>query len=210
MKDAAGKVCPPKGEAGKSAGEQFPFPGSDAGADVDGSVKKREVPDAPGAPDAPGQGKADGKAAGKAFPYPGDSGAGAARDGAGSESSSSGESSSNPDGGDQPKLEDKGSEGKKTRRAAAEKVQTPEERETEDLKVAKFYEDEGNLNAAYLRAKDAVEAQPDDSEAHFRLAEVAQKMKKKDEAVTEFQAYEKLDPDGVKIKKVKKALEELH
>lgn len=208
MKDAEGKVCPPKGDAGKSAGDQFPYPGSDAGANGGRAGKKSDAPEAPG--QGAGAGTAQGKSAGKAFPYPGDSGAGTASDGAGSSSSSSGESSSNPDDGDQPKLEDKGSEGKKSRRAAAEKVQTPEERETEDLKVAKFYEDDGNLNAAYLRAKDAVEAQPDDSEAHFRLAEIAQKMKKKDEAVTEFQAYEKLDPDGVKIKKVKKALEDLH
>lgn len=207
MKDAAGKICPPQGPAGKSTAEQFPYPGSDAGADVGGAGKKSDLP---GAPDAPGKGSAGGSTAGKEFPYPGDSGSGAAPEAPGSSSSSSGESSSNPGGADQPKLNDVGSEGKKTRRAPAEKVQTPEEREAEDLKVAKFYENDGNLNGAYLRAKDAVEAQPDDSEAHFRLAEIAQKMKKKDEAAAEFQAYEKLDPDGLEIKKVKKALQELH
>ena len=53
---------------------------------------------------------------------------------------------------------------------------------------------------AYLRAKDAVKTQPDYSAAHFALAEIAQKMKKKDEAIAEFQTYLKLDPDGEKAK----------
>jgi Tfp pilus assembly protein PilF len=66
-----------------------------------------------------------------------------------------------------------------------------------------------NYQGAYLRAKDAVQVQPDYSAAHFALAEIAQKMKKKDEAIAEYQAYLKLDPDGEKSKSAKKALADL-
>jgi Tfp pilus assembly protein PilF len=66
-----------------------------------------------------------------------------------------------------------------------------------------------NYQGAYLRAKDAVIVQPDYSLAHFTLAQVAQKMKKKDEAIAEYQLYLKLDPDGEKAKAAKQALAEL-
>jgi Tfp pilus assembly protein PilF len=90
-----------------------------------------------------------------------------------------------------------------------QKVQTDDERVDEDLKVAKFYMHDDNLQGAYLRAKDAVKVQPDYSAGHFALGEIAQKMKKKDEAIAEFQTYLKLDPDGEKAKSAQRALEEL-
>jgi Tfp pilus assembly protein PilF len=79
----------------------------------------------------------------------------------------------------------------------------------EDLSVAKFYMNDENYPGAYLRAKDAVGIQPDYSAAHFALAEIAQKMKKKDEAILEYQTYLKLDPDGEKAKAARKALADL-
>jgi Tfp pilus assembly protein PilF len=88
-------------------------------------------------------------------------------------------------------------------------VQTDDERVDEDLSVAKFYLNDENYQGAYLRAKDAVNIQPEYSAAHFVLAEIAQKMKKKDEAIAEFQTYLKLDPDGEKAKAAKKALADL-
>jgi Tfp pilus assembly protein PilF len=66
-----------------------------------------------------------------------------------------------------------------------------------------------NFQGAYLRAQDAVRVQPDYSATHFALAVIAQKMKKKDEAIAEFQTYLKLDPDGDKAKAARKALDEL-
>ena len=66
-----------------------------------------------------------------------------------------------------------------------------------------------NYQGAYLRAKDAVKVQPDYSLGHFALAQVAQKMKKKDEAIAEYQTYLKLDPEGEKAKAAQKALAEL-
>ena len=68
---------------------------------------------------------------------------------------------------------------------------------------------DGNLQGAYLRAQDAVKVQPDYSAAHFTLAQVAQKLKKKDEAIAEFKTYLKLDPDGEKKREAQKALDEL-
>lgn len=89
------------------------------------------------------------------------------------------------------------------------KVQTADQRVDEDLRVSKFYLDNDNLAGAYLRAKDAVRVEPDYSETHFMLAQVLEKMKKKDEAVAEYKTYLKMDPDGDRVKAVNKALAEL-
>jgi Tfp pilus assembly protein PilF len=88
-------------------------------------------------------------------------------------------------------------------------VQTDDERVDEDLTIARFYMGDGNLQGAYLRAKDAVKVQPDYSNAHFALAQVAQKLKKKDEAIAEFQTYLKLDPEGEKKREAHQALDQL-
>jgi len=85
----------------------------------------------------------------------------------------------------------------------------PEAREAEDLQVSHYYMTTGNFLAAYLRAQDAVKTIPDDPLAHFAIAESAQKLKKTDEAVREFQLYLKLDPDGEKAKAARRALEEI-
>ncbi len=90
-----------------------------------------------------------------------------------------------------------------------ENIQSDEERATEDLKVSKYYEQTGNLNAAYMRAKDAVKHQPNDPDTHFALAHIAQKLNKRDEAIAEFNTYIKLDPDGLSIKQAQKALSQL-
>jgi Tfp pilus assembly protein PilF len=90
------------------------------------------------------------------------------------------------------------------------KLQSDEEREAEDIKVARFYRDSGNLTGAYLRCKDAIKSQPDDPDAHFLLAEVARKLDKRDEAIAEFNALLKLDASPEQIKTAHKALSQLH
>jgi Tfp pilus assembly protein PilF len=90
------------------------------------------------------------------------------------------------------------------------KVESMSDRETEDLSVSKYYMSTGNIRGAYLRAQDAVKSVPDDPEAHFALAQSARKLNKKDEAVAEFNAYLKLEPDGQHAKAVHEALSELH
>ena len=60
-----------------------------------------------------------------------------------------------------------------------------------------------------MRTKDAVKVQPQAADAHLALAEVAQKLGKRDEAVTEYTKYLELDPDGNGAKAAKKGLENL-
>ena len=80
-------------------------------------------------------------------------------------------------------------------------------RELEDLDVSHYYITTGNFVAAYSRAEDALKLYPDDENAHFAVAVAAEKLKKHDEAVAEYQAYLKLAPDGEKAKQVARALQ---
>ncbi len=89
------------------------------------------------------------------------------------------------------------------------KPQTDDEREIEDLRVARFYRDKGNFNAVYLRSKDAIKIFPDDPEAHLMLAEAAQKLNKRDEAIAEYKAALQFDPTPEQKKTASHGLEEL-
>jgi tetratricopeptide (TPR) repeat protein len=198
------KPCtPPADTKQQSPAEQFPFPGEPS--------KPASSDDSPDAP-APASSK---KSAAEAHPFPSDAPPalpGSDASGYSSSSSSSDDSSSNADPDAKPAIPAPDtSDAKPTRKKLpkVEKIQTPEDRAAEDLSVAKFYEDRGNLNAAYLRAKDAVQVQPDDPYTHFALARIAQKLQKRDEAISEFNAYLKLDPDGLNIKAARKALSQL-
>ena len=84
--------------------------------------------------------------------------------------------------------------------------QSPEDRATEDIEVARFYQDQGDLPAAYLRAQDAVKQLPRDPESHLLLGQIAQKMKHHDEAVTELNTYLRLEPDGDHVIEVRRLL----
>jgi hypothetical protein len=191
--DKTAKPCPPAPAAKKpSAAEQFPFPGEPA--------KPANPPDSPSPTTTPSD-----AASQHPFPtqpppkLPGD-------DSSSSSSSSDGDSS-----GADPDMPKPGTEGSSVHRKLpkVQRVQTDDERVDEDIKVAKFYMNDENYPGAYLRAKDAVKVQPDYSLGHFTLAQVAQKMKKKDEAMAEYQTYLKLDPEGEKAKAAQKALVEL-
>lgn len=195
--DQATKPCAPAAKK-PSISEKFPFPGETA------------APAPPAnAPDSPTPGTTPSDAATQhPFPtqpppkLPGD-------DSSSSSSSSSGDSALPPDA--TPDANGNMPEGTSVHRKLpkVKKVQTDDERVDEDLNVAKFYMRDENYQGAYLRAKDAATIQPDYSATHFALAEIAQKMKKKDEAIAEYQTYLKLDPDGEKAKVAKKALAEL-
>jgi len=89
------------------------------------------------------------------------------------------------------------------------KLQSADERETEDLDVAKFYLGNGDVQGAYLRDQDAVKTTPDDPDAHFALAEIAEKLGKRDEAIAEYNACLKLEPSAKEIKDSHKALARL-
>ena len=112
-------------------------------------------------------------------------------------------------------LTDKGSEGTPGRHLlhrvnpVGTKLQTADEREAEDLSVAKFYSETGDLQGAYLRSQDAVKTEPDDPDAHFALAGAALKLNKRDEAIAEYKACLKLDPTDKEAREARKALERL-
>jgi tetratricopeptide (TPR) repeat protein len=132
--------------------------------------------------------------------------------GSDSESSSSSSSSSSDTPSSDSPADDAGDTPHPSTRRRLPKVedlQSPEERVDEDLKVAKFYADAGDFNAAYLRVRDAVKHLPSDPDTHFALAYVAQKMKKREEAIAEYNNYLRLAPDGDRIKDARKALNEL-
>jgi Tfp pilus assembly protein PilF len=117
-----------------------------------------------------------------------------------------------------PALEDKGTQGAAPTpgrhilhrvNPVGTKLETADERESEDLDVAHFYVQNGDLKGAYLRSQDAVKIAPDDPDAHFALAEIAQKLNKRDEAIAEFNACLKLDPTDKQAKDARKALARL-
>ncbi len=190
------------------------------------------VPNAPGAaggavPGAPTVGKSgvDGK-----FPFPDEDGRNGASGsgGAGSSSSSSSSSSNSGDDAaagdgdtspagppDAPGQKDSGDGATPGRRLLhrvnpiGTKLQSPDEREAEDLKVASFYSDTGNLQGEYLRSQDAVKTIPDDPAAHFALAEAARKLDKREEAIAEYNECLKLDPSDKEIEEARKELKRL-
>jgi cell fate (sporulation/competence/biofilm development) regulator YlbF (YheA/YmcA/DUF963 family) len=208
------KPCPPPAPAAKkpsSAAEQFPFPGEPS--------KPKNPPDSPSPsttpPDSPSPKPTTPSDAATQHPFPTQPPPKLPGDDSSSSSSSSGDDPNPaPTPTDDPTAKgdpENPPEGTSVHRKLpkVKRVQTDDERVDEDLSVAKFYMNDENYQGAYLRVKDAVNIQPDYSAAHFALAEIAQKMKKKDEAIAEFQTYLKLDPEGEKAKAAKKALTEL-
>ncbi len=178
------------------AADQFPYPGETSKSPdaVPEGDTKRYVPDAP----APGQnGSANGESGSSSSSSSSSSG------GSGSESSAS-PGSTDDAAGDAAHARSHG-------RRALPKVSavSPEDRVSDDLEVAKFYRDRGNFQAAYLRAKDATKLMPEDAETHFALAQAAEKLKRKDEAVAEYALYLKLDPAGQNTSAAQRALSQL-
>jgi hypothetical protein len=213
--DPCGTTPAPASKAG--AAQKFPFPGepdASKSASPDASPSLNGVPQAPEAP-----------AASKDFPFPGDVSKpdSTGNSGAGSSSSSSSSSGDTPaigpDGNPAtPALQDKGTEGSAAApgrhilhrvNPVGTKLQSPDERESEDLSVAHFYVQTGDLKGAYLRSQDAVKIAPDDPDAHYMLAEMALKLNKRDEAIAEYKACLKLDPVEKEAKDARKALERL-
>lgn len=181
-----------------SVSEQFPFPGEPKAEEPKDAKPDRPEP-APGAQPAKDK-----------FPFPAET---AEPEAAKGESSSSSSGDAPPNVDDKPDLKDAGSSGstraRRRLRPPAQKILSDDERVEEDLSVAHFYQQSGNLNGAYMRAKDAVKIQPQTADAHLALGEIAQKMGKRGEAITEYTKYLELDPDGDAAKAARKSLEKL-
>ncbi|MBS1821209.1 MAG: hypothetical protein JST61_04440 [Acidobacteria bacterium] len=194
--DRAAAPCSQEPAKDPSAAQKFPFPGEAPAPPMPGSSSS--APDVPASPAQHPSAAEEHPFPGSAPPMPSDS-----------SSSSSSSSDNSPENG-APPFDDKGDNpGASTRRRLpkVQKLQSDEDRAAEDLNVARFYEQSGDLNAAYLRAKDAVKYLPSDPDTHFTLAHLAQKLDKRDEAIAEYNAYLKLAPDGLQIKQAKRALD---
>ena len=87
--------------------------------------------------------------------------------------------------------------------------QSPSEREEEDVKVAGYYQNDGNFKGAYDRAKEAVSLDVDDPAAQLALAESARRLGKLDEAEKAYRQCLELDPVPKLRKKAEGALKEM-
>jgi hypothetical protein len=198
-----------------SAVDRFPFPGEPAAAPT-------PKPDSPTIAPAPKKSAAD------AFPFPGEDPAISAGASSSSSSSSSSAGDTNPDADPTaagaaptpttPALDDKGSDGTPQPpgrhllhrvNPIGTKLQDNDEREAEDLDVAHFYTQTGDIQGAYLRSRDAVKLAPDDPDAHFALAEAARKLNKRDEAIAEYTACLNHDPTSQQASAAHKAIARL-
>ena len=190
------------------AAQKFPFPGETPLPPMPGSTTS--VPDSPAPPLHRPSAAEEHPVPGSAPPMPGSDSSSSSSSSSDGSSSSAGDSTA-PETGSPP-LDDRGDNPRASTRRRLPKVkklQSDEDRAAEDLTVAKFYEQSGDLNAAYLRTKDAVKYQPSEPEAHYALAQMAQKLNKRDEAIAEYNAYLQLAPDGLQIKQAHKALDQL-
>ncbi len=233
VKAPEGKAAGAKGSApapnaqtpapGASPAQSFPFPGETPAAPVvrpnaaQGQAGSGAAGDAPAASRFP----FPGQDSGGTKPAAGSSSSGPMQDAGSSGSNSgnsSGSSSSSSDDGGNPAAgplgdgdTDPAAEAAAARRAARLRHehdatnyrQTPDQRESEDLRVAAFYQNDGNFRGAYDRATDAVSLAADDAEAHLALAEAARRLGKLDEAETHYRKCLTLDP----VPKVRKAAE---
>jgi tetratricopeptide (TPR) repeat protein len=80
----------------------------------------------------------------------------------------------------------------------------------DDVHVGQFYLNREDYAGAYARFKEATQADPENPEAVFYLAEAAHRMNHKAEAVQNYQLYLDAVPDGPKAKEARKALHDLN
>ncbi|HSY72379.1 MAG TPA: tetratricopeptide repeat protein [Alloacidobacterium sp.] len=80
----------------------------------------------------------------------------------------------------------------------------------DDVHVGQFYLNREDYKGAYVRFKEATQADPENPEAVFYLAEAARRMNHKDEATQNYQLYLDALPDGPKAKEARKALHDLN
>jgi hypothetical protein len=180
------------------AAKRFPFPGEDDSAKGGTNASTTGGDTKPAPPD----GLKDAGSSGSSSSSSGD-------DSSSSSSSSSDDSAAGPLGDDDPAARAAAARHAEKKRLAGAPKQTPDERETEDLKVAGFYQDDGDYKGAYDRAKDAVSLADDDADAHLALAEAARRLGKLDEAEQHYKKCLTLDPVPKTKRAAEKALKEM-
>jgi len=221
---ANGQTTTPPTPGSTNPAQSFPFPGEGSAPPANGQAApagQNGAAAATGDPSAP---------AASRFPFPKEDSAGKPENGngplkdSGSSGSSSSSSSSSGSGGPPDRDPSAGPLGDgdtdpaakaaEARRAARAKRgidfhQTADQRESEDLRVAAFYQDGGNFKGAYERAADAVSLADDDADAHFALAEAARRLGKLDEAETHYKKCLMLDPVPKTKRAAEKALKQM-
>ncbi len=80
----------------------------------------------------------------------------------------------------------------------------------DDVHVGQFYLNREDYKGAYVRFKEATQADPENPDAVFYLAEAARRMNHRDEAVENYQLYLAALPNGPKAKEAHKALRDLN
>ena len=222
-----------------SAAKRYPYPGEASPEATPPSAPPVPGAGdaAPGAPQTGNQTGAPGQPAAKRFPYPGEtdeatpngtaplpgqpplndagsSGSSSSSSSSSGSSDSSGNSNSSgagrAGGGDPDTDPDAVAAPKRNRhKLPAVPRQSPSEREEEDVKIAGFYQNDGNFRGAYDRAKDAVSLDGDDPAAQLALAESARHLGKLDEAEKAYRQCLELDPVPKVRKKAEGALKEM-
>lgn len=88
-------------------------------------------------------------------------------------------------------------------------LQSDDEREAEDIKVAQFYLDSGNELGAYNRLRDAVKLIHDDPDAFYLLGAAASRLHKQPEATEAYDKFFALEPDTHRAKALRRSLLEM-
>jgi tetratricopeptide (TPR) repeat protein len=222
---------PPPATQPKSAAQENPFPANQSQQAAQQEQQQGSDP-APNAPDAsqapapaptkPGDGKpGDAKPgdASKDNPFPEDlskaAAAAAANGNNSAASSSSSSSSSNPDGsGGDPNADVPSDTGRRRLRKPSPKdiesgSLAGEGRAEDDVRVGKYYLNDGDYKGAYGRFAEATRLDPANIDAIYGLAAAADKLHHKDEALENYKLYLDVAPKGSQAKAARKALEEL-
>jgi tetratricopeptide (TPR) repeat protein len=221
-KQGTSKPAPSPPPPPKSAAEENPFPAEQSEKAAQQQQGSEPVPDSPGAgqPAAPAK---PGDAA-KDNPFPEDVSKAAAAAASGnnsgaadssSNSSSSSSSSSNPDGaGVDPNADVPSDTGRhRLRKPSSKDIESGslagQGRAEDDVKIGKFYLNDGDYKGAYARFEEAARLDPGNIEAIYGLAAAADKLHHKDEALANYKLYLEVAPDGSQAKAARKALESL-
>jgi tetratricopeptide (TPR) repeat protein len=224
--------------AQKSAAQENPFPGDVSKQAAQQQSQPADAPAAPdtsqpdtGQPDAgqqppqatPQPAQKPGNAAAQENPFPEDvskSAAAAAaknNDAAGSSSSSS--SSSNPAGDASGADTDPNAD--LPRNTSRRRLKKPSENDIQsgslagegkagdDVRVGRFYLNDGNYKGAYGRFSEASRLDPTNADAIYGLAAAAAGLHQTDEALTNYKLYLQIAPDGNNVKSARKAIRAL-
>ena len=84
-----------------------------------------------------------------------------------------------------------------------------EGRAQEDVRIGRYYLNDGNYQGAYTRFAEAGHMDPANVEAIYGLASAAEGLHKKDEALENYKLYLQIAPDGDRAKAAQKAIRSL-